>query len=141
MWLTILSKYKKHLGIVAAILSIIIAYNAIIINAYDKGFEAATVEIQKEHNKLIAEQINKSTLAMNAKIAEHSKAIESNKSKQDKYWQSKLTEQKINTAAKHKTETTATRIKQDANNINGNVSNDALELFKQAKRIISKPTY
>jgi len=145
MWLTILSKYKKHIGIATAIataiLSIIITYNSIIDRAYDKGFEAATVEIQLEHNKLIKEQLNKHTLAMIAKNAEYSKKLKANKSKQDEYWQGKLTEQKASIAAKHETEMTAARIKNDANDIDGNVSDDALELFKQAKRIISKPAY
>lgn len=140
MWLTTLLKYKKHIATATAILSLIVIYNSSIDDAYEKGFTAATTELQLKHNKLIAEQISKHTAEMNLELAEYDKKLLANKSKRDIYWQSKLDEHTSRLKVQHKIDLEAQRIKDEANNIDGHVSDDALKLFQYSRRIISKPT-
>jgi len=139
MWLTALLNYKKNIAVISVVISVIAGYNLVIKNAFDKGFQEATITIQKKHNALMQEQIKSHTLALNNELEIYNTLLKENKAKRDFYWQSKLDENSSRLRLNHKIELEAQRIKSDAKYITGSVSDDALELFKYARRIVSKP--
>lgn len=130
----------KLVGKITAVVTLLTSVLALGKYIYDSGYTAASVSIQAEHNKLIEAQRKEANEKLAKRVEEHNKLIADAVSARDAYWTNKLKREQDALIANQKIKEEAWRIEHESHKIDTGctaISNDALELFKRTRRIIS----
>lgn len=143
--ITALLKHKKVIGIVLTLIATltgIATYHATVVSNFKNSVtEKVTTEIQKEHNRLITEQIVKHQNEMQAKISEYNKKLAEANEQRDTYWQNYYANKERELLDKHKRDLEIASINDEADtiDINNNITDTTFRLLNKARSIVSKP--